>query len=100
MMAQTWTAPGIEPTQLYQQQFLTAPPNSARLSIARTLQSAIDANAIRTARYSWRLGLIVSLLAAGPILAAAIALAVIVEAGQSSAKAPPRMPDWQSYPYS
>jgi hypothetical protein len=76
MRGQTWTVSGVQPHELYTEQILGAPPNSVRLLISRMLQQAIDENAERTRRYSGRLGLVINLLAAGPIIAALAALSV------------------------
>jgi hypothetical protein len=98
MMAQSWSAPGIEPMQLYNQQFLSAPPNSFRLFIARTLHEALKENAVRTARYGRRLALIVRLLTSGPILAATVALGLMVQESRSTPDATPQTPTWVPYP--
>lgn len=73
MLSQTWKTSGVEPSQLYTEQMLAAPANSLRLLIARTLQDAIDQNALRTLTYSRRLTAVIALLAAGPVIAASVA---------------------------
>jgi hypothetical protein len=71
MLSQSWTAPGVQPRELYSEALLSAPPKAHRLMIARMLQGAIDENALSTARYSSRISWVVGLLAAGPVVTAA-----------------------------
>ena len=74
MLGQTWTTSGMQPRDPYKETLLTAPPNSLRLAIARSLQEALDRNTIRTTLYVRRLAWVVGLLATGPLTTAMTAL--------------------------
>jgi hypothetical protein len=74
MMGTVWTTPGVAPSALYRPDYLSRNANRLRMSIARTLQLAIDANGKVAAAYRRRLIAMIALLAFGPVCSIAAAL--------------------------
>lgn len=74
MLSQMWSVSGIQPIDLYTKTILTAPSNSVRLAIARSLQNSIDSNFVTTSLYARRLAWVIATFASGPLVTAAVAL--------------------------